>query len=106
MKKELDDLSKTRKNFEARVGLAKDLETMSAVCCISANCLAHNMLCRTYMGKKCIDAGILVLQGIGDYVDIREEVGNSDSIATKGIFSSFSSQILSFNPRVWEEENH
>uniref|UniRef100_A0A3P9KKD2 Protein phosphatase 1 regulatory subunit 19 n=1 Tax=Oryzias latipes TaxID=8090 RepID=A0A3P9KKD2_ORYLA len=30
VKKELDDLAKTRKNFEARVGLAKDLETMSA----------------------------------------------------------------------------
>uniref|UniRef100_A0A3P9INU6 Protein phosphatase 1 regulatory subunit 19 n=1 Tax=Oryzias latipes TaxID=8090 RepID=A0A3P9INU6_ORYLA len=30
VKKELDDLAQTRKNFEARVGLAKDLETMSA----------------------------------------------------------------------------
>ncbi|RVE72260.1 hypothetical protein OJAV_G00059970 [Oryzias javanicus] len=30
VKKELEDLSKTRKNFEARVGLAKDLEAASA----------------------------------------------------------------------------
>ncbi|KAM6937075.1 unconventional prefoldin RPB5 interactor 1 [Xenentodon cancila] len=52
LKKELDDLCKTRKNFEARVGLARDLETMSS--------------------------------GKGDYVDIREEVGNSDSTVTKG----------------------
>ncbi|XP_037538684.1 unconventional prefoldin RPB5 interactor 1 [Nematolebias whitei] len=52
VRKELDDLSKTRKTFEARVGFTKDLETLS--------------------GSK------------GDYVDIREEVGNNDSAATKG----------------------
>ncbi|XP_040895019.1 unconventional prefoldin RPB5 interactor 1 [Toxotes jaculatrix] len=52
VKSELDDLSKTMKNFEARVGLAKDLETISA--------------------------------SKGDYVDIREEVGNNDTAVTKG----------------------
>lgn len=35
VKRELDDLSKTMKNFEARVGFTKDLETVSAVCCIT-----------------------------------------------------------------------
>ncbi|XP_044212623.1 unconventional prefoldin RPB5 interactor 1 [Thunnus albacares] len=49
---EIDDLSKTMKNFEARVGLAKDLETMSAT--------------------------------KGEYVEIREDVGNNDATATKG----------------------
>ncbi|XP_047242042.1 unconventional prefoldin RPB5 interactor 1 [Girardinichthys multiradiatus] len=49
---QLDDVTKTIKNFEARVGLAKDLETMSS--------------------------------NKGDYVDIREEVGNNDSAVTKG----------------------
>lgn len=49
---EIDDLSKTMKNFEARVGLAKDLETMSAT--------------------------------KGEYVEIREDVGNNDTTATKG----------------------
>ncbi len=34
---ELDDLSKTMKNFEARVGFAKDWETISAVCCITTS---------------------------------------------------------------------
>ncbi|CAI5664793.1 unnamed protein product [Oreochromis niloticus] len=52
VKNELDGLSKTIKNFEARVGFAKDLETISA--------------------------------SKGDYVDIREEVGNNDSVVTKG----------------------
>lgn len=49
---EIDDLSKTMKNFEARVGLAKDLETMSAT--------------------------------KGEYVEIREDVGNNDATVTKG----------------------
>ncbi|XP_038161503.1 unconventional prefoldin RPB5 interactor 1 [Cyprinodon tularosa] len=49
---QLDDVTKTMKNFEARVGFAKELETMSA--------------------------------NKGDYVDIREEVGNNDSAITKG----------------------
>ncbi len=31
VKSELDDLSKMMKNFEARVGFAKDLESMSLV---------------------------------------------------------------------------
>ncbi|XP_029952752.1 unconventional prefoldin RPB5 interactor 1 [Salarias fasciatus] len=52
VKNELDELSKTRENFEARVGFAKDLETISA--------------------------------SKGDYVDIREEVGNNDSAVAKG----------------------
>ncbi|XP_013872010.1 unconventional prefoldin RPB5 interactor 1 [Austrofundulus limnaeus] len=52
VRKELDDLSKTMTNFEARVGFAKSLETLSA--------------------------------SKGDYVDIREEVGNNDSAVTKG----------------------
>ncbi|XP_008299359.1 unconventional prefoldin RPB5 interactor 1 [Stegastes partitus] len=52
VKNELDDLSKTMKNFETRVGFAKDLETISA--------------------------------SKGDYVDIREEVGNSDAAVAKG----------------------
>lgn len=37
VKSELDDLSKTMKSFEARVGFAKDLETISAVCCITTS---------------------------------------------------------------------
>ncbi|XP_023182712.1 unconventional prefoldin RPB5 interactor 1 [Xiphophorus maculatus] len=49
---QLDDVTKTMKNFEARVGFAKDLESMSA--------------------------------NTGNYVDIREEVGNNDSPVTKG----------------------
>ena len=57
VKKELDDLSETMKNFEARVGFAKDLEAMSAVCFIFSSCLTDKMLC----GDKCIDFGILVL---------------------------------------------
>lgn len=52
VKQELDDLSKTMKNFEARVGFAKDLETMST--------------------------------GKGDFVDIREDVGNIDASVVKG----------------------
>lgn len=52
VKHELDELSKTMKNFEARVGFAKDMETMS-------------------MNK-------------GNYVDIREEIGNNDAVVTKG----------------------
>lgn len=40
VKNELDGLSKTIKNFEARVGFAKNLETISAVCCIT-NKLSH-----------------------------------------------------------------
>lgn len=36
VKKEMDDLSITMKNFEARVGFAKNLETMSAVSHITA----------------------------------------------------------------------
>lgn len=36
VKKELDELSLTMKNFESRVSFAKDLETMSAVrTCVS-----------------------------------------------------------------------
>lgn len=35
VKSELDNLSKTMKNFETRVGFAKDLETISSVCCIT-----------------------------------------------------------------------
>lgn len=50
---ELDGLSKTMKNFEAKVGFAKDLATISA--------------------------------SKGDHVDIREEVGNNDSVVTKGM---------------------
>ncbi|KAM7396422.1 hypothetical protein PAMP_019461 [Pampus punctatissimus] len=49
---EVDDLSKTMKNFEARIGLAKNLETMST--------------------------------NKGEYVDIREDIGNYDTAATKG----------------------
>ncbi|XP_071756431.1 unconventional prefoldin RPB5 interactor 1 [Centroberyx gerrardi] len=52
VKSELDDLLKTMKNFEARVGFTKDLETMP--------------------GSK------------GDYVDIKEEVGNNEAVVTKG----------------------
>ncbi|XP_022610264.1 unconventional prefoldin RPB5 interactor 1 isoform X1 [Seriola dumerili] len=52
VKSELDNLSKTVKNFEARVGFAKDLETISA--------------------------------SKGDYVDIREDVGNNDTAVIKG----------------------
>lgn len=35
VKRELDDLSKTMKNFETRVEFTKDLETASAVGCTS-----------------------------------------------------------------------
>lgn len=35
VKKELDDLSLTMKNFKSRVSFAKDLETMSEVSCIT-----------------------------------------------------------------------
>uniref|UniRef100_A0A3Q3RCV4 URI1 prefoldin like chaperone n=1 Tax=Monopterus albus TaxID=43700 RepID=A0A3Q3RCV4_MONAL len=49
---QLDDLSKTMKNSEARVGFTEDLATISA--------------------------------SKGDYVDIREEGGNNDTIGTKG----------------------
>ena len=42
VKKELDDLSKTMKNFEARVSLAKNLESMSAVRCFTTSRLTHN----------------------------------------------------------------
>ncbi|XP_031726000.1 unconventional prefoldin RPB5 interactor 1 [Anarrhichthys ocellatus] len=52
VKSELNDLSKTVKNFEARVGLVKDLETISS--------------------------------NKGDYVDIREDIGNIDIAVTKG----------------------
>lgn len=45
VKNEIDDLSKTMKNFEARVGFAKDLETISAVCCITTS--RHKILCKT-----------------------------------------------------------
>lgn len=45
VKSELDDLSKTIKNFEARVGFAKDLENISAVCCITTSCLSHISYC-------------------------------------------------------------
>ncbi|KAG8012477.1 Unconventional prefoldin RPB5 interactor, partial [Nibea albiflora] len=50
VKSELEDLTKTMKNFEARVGFAKNLETMT---------------------------------NKGDYVDIREEVGNNDTAVSK-----------------------
>ncbi|XP_068459710.1 unconventional prefoldin RPB5 interactor 1 [Clinocottus analis] len=52
VKSELNDLSKTMKNFEARVELVKDLETISS--------------------------------SKGDYVDIREDTGNTDFVVTKG----------------------
>ncbi|KAM9854140.1 unconventional prefoldin RPB5 interactor 1 isoform 2-T2 [Aulostomus maculatus] len=52
VKSELDGLSKTMKNFEARVDLAKDWEAISS--------------------------------NKGDYVDIREDVGNDDTAVTKG----------------------
>lgn len=42
VKKELDDLSKTMKNFEARVSLAKNLESMSAVRCFTTSRLTDN----------------------------------------------------------------
>lgn len=44
VKRELDDLSTTVKNFEARVGFAKDLETISAVCCITTGRLTDQIL--------------------------------------------------------------
>lgn len=47
VRKELDGLSKTTKNFEARVGFAKNLETLSAVRYISASSLTHQMLRNT-----------------------------------------------------------
>lgn len=47
VKKELDDLSMTMKNFEARVGFAKNLETMSAVSCITTSRLTDKILCKT-----------------------------------------------------------
>uniref|UniRef100_A0A3B4Z5K8 Protein phosphatase 1 regulatory subunit 19 n=1 Tax=Stegastes partitus TaxID=144197 RepID=A0A3B4Z5K8_9TELE len=47
VKNELDDLSKTMKNFETRVGFAKDLETISAVCCITS----QEMLCNAERGQ-------------------------------------------------------
>lgn len=43
VKSELDNLSKTMKNFEARVGFTKDLETISAVCCITLIFLADTI---------------------------------------------------------------
>lgn len=46
VKKELDDLSMTMKNFEARVGFAKNLETMSSVSCLTDEVL-HNTDMRT-----------------------------------------------------------
>ncbi|KAM7414199.1 hypothetical protein PAMA_019153 [Pampus argenteus] len=49
---EVDGLSKTMKNFEARIGLAKNLETIST--------------------------------NKGEYVDIREDIGNCDTATTKG----------------------
>lgn len=45
MKKELDDLSKTKKNFAARVEFAKKMEAMTAVSSVSGSCLAVKMLC-------------------------------------------------------------
>lgn len=44
VKHELDDLAKTMKNFETRVGFVKDLETISAVCCITTQGLTDEML--------------------------------------------------------------
>lgn len=44
VKHELDDLSKTMRNFEARVGFTKDLETISAVCCNAIGRLTHHTL--------------------------------------------------------------
>ncbi|KAK7891661.1 hypothetical protein WMY93_023624 [Mugilogobius chulae] len=52
VKHELDELTKTRKNFEARVGFAKDMEAMS-------------------LNK-------------GDFIDIREDVGNNEENVNKG----------------------
>ncbi|XP_028263600.1 unconventional prefoldin RPB5 interactor 1 [Parambassis ranga] len=52
VKNELDALSETMKNFEARVGFAKDLESISST--------------------------------KGDFVDIKEDVGNNESAVTKG----------------------
>lgn len=50
VKHELDDLTKTMKNFEARVGLAKDLETISSVCCITTSRLPDEILHEPKMG--------------------------------------------------------
>lgn len=47
VKRELDDLSKTIKNFEARVGLVKDLETMSSVRSIASSCFTDEVLRKT-----------------------------------------------------------
>lgn len=47
VKKEMDDLSITMKNFEARVGFAKNLETMSAVSHITASRLTDETLYTT-----------------------------------------------------------
>lgn len=47
VKKELDDLSMTMKNFEARVGFAKNWETVSAVSCITTSRLTDKILCKT-----------------------------------------------------------
>ena len=44
VKSEMDDLSKTMKNFEARVGLTKDLENISSVCCVTASLLTDEIL--------------------------------------------------------------
>lgn len=43
VKSELDNLSKTMKNFEARVGFAKDLETISSVCCITLSLISYSI---------------------------------------------------------------
>lgn len=47
------------------------------------------------MGAKTLTVVFLFFQSKGDYVDIREEVGNNDSVVTKGIFVSLSSDLIS-----------
>lgn len=49
MKKELNDLSKTKKNFAARVEFAKKMETVTAVSSVSRSCLTVKMLCKAKM---------------------------------------------------------
>lgn len=49
VKTELDDLSKAKKNFAARVEFTKKMESVTAVSSVTTSCLTVKMLCKAEM---------------------------------------------------------
>lgn len=91
VKNALDDLQKVMKNFQNRADFTNDLEKLTGVSVLTMTSILCDFIWKPYTDvfipgrnfsirlKSCL----LSQQGIGDFVDIREEVKNEDEV-TKG----------------------